>query len=87
MESKLTRCIDCGESFAQRTGPGRPWVRCRPCAADKTAIGKTWREAHPDKIASYRFRAREAELAGLAAQGVRNAAARLADLRRRRATA
>lgn len=35
------------------TGPGRPRVRCRACAADRSALGRAWRAANPDRVEAY----------------------------------
>lgn len=57
------RTCNCGAPIVS-TGRGRPRVRCKACAADRSRLGKDWRVAHPEFVKGYNAgrRVRYAEL-------------------------
>ncbi|HEV2033386.1 MAG TPA: hypothetical protein VGU71_04185 [Candidatus Dormibacteraeota bacterium] len=48
----MTRCA-CGAELAPYAGRGRPRVRCAPCAANRSALNKDYRAAHPGYVRGY----------------------------------
>lgn len=52
-------CESCG-SVLPPDGPrrGRPRVRCVPCAANRSALGRAWRAQHSAAVAKYNERRR-----------------------------
>jgi hypothetical protein len=48
----MTSCA-CGKLLPPYPGMGRPRVRCDVCAADKAALGKSWRAEHPAEVTAY----------------------------------
>lgn len=79
--TRSSACLACGVRFCACGAPiepvqgkGRPRLRCRRCAADKSALAKAWRADHPDEVVALNASKREAY-----------AADRLAILARRRA--
>lgn len=51
-----SRCRDCGALLPPQLGHGRPWVRCRRCAADTGVLARAWRQAHPEAVTAYDYR-------------------------------
>lgn len=47
-------CRDCRVPLPVYSGPGRPRIRCVPCATDKAALGRSWRRDHPEYNAERR---------------------------------
>ena len=67
-------CDVCGVALPPHSGPGRPRIRCRPCAS-APVVGRLWRQAHPDRVIAYRVARRERELAARRAAMAERAAA------------
>jgi len=65
----VTACVDCGGSLPPYSGKGPPRKRCKPCAADKAALGKAWRAENQAAVDAYNaarrhsWASRKAELA------------------------
>ena len=54
-------CESCGASIAPSgAGRGRPRKRCASCAADRSALGRAWRAANPNRVAAYNASRRQA---------------------------
>jgi len=52
----------CGATLPPYLGRGRPRKRCEACAADKSALAKAWRAAHPSRVAAHNIaRAKRAD--------------------------
>jgi hypothetical protein len=67
VQAHRTACADCGAHLpAYRLG--KPRVRCESCAADKGALGRAWRRAHPAEVDAYNARRR-----GAVSRRIRNA--------------
>jgi hypothetical protein len=49
----------CGAPIAPTSGRGRPRKRCPACAADRSQLGKEWREANPARVDEYNRARRE----------------------------
>jgi len=62
MTAEVGRCADCGARLPPRAATGRPRRRCITCAADRYAIGRAWRDAHPERVLAYRLKARAKQL-------------------------
>ncbi len=60
-----TRCESCGTPI-RTVGPrrGRPRVRCGSCASDRSALGRSRRLAHPDRVEAYNAARRRSDPAG-----------------------
>jgi hypothetical protein len=54
-----TRSRACGSPLPPYRGRGRPRIRCEACAADRSALGRAWRAAHPEAVEAYNARRRE----------------------------
>ena len=66
-------CDVCGVVMPPHNGPGRPRIRCRPCASGP-AVGQAWRAAHADRVIAYRVARRERERAARLAAMAKRAA-------------
>jgi hypothetical protein len=80
VQPRRATCDSCGASLPPYRGLGKPRVRCPDCAADRSALGKAWRLAHPEAVAAYNGRRRQVGEAGSQLRAVRP---RLPEPRRR----